>query len=136
MGKRRRRNTNTRRKRQYESRMRGVENALMREAKLVDPQTITGMTMMSVAELEADQKLRETMQREREQKLMKEEELRQEQLLKKQKEEEERARLQHAERQKEAESHQMYLKSRKPNYWEQKKSAPQPVGWWQWIFGY
>jgi hypothetical protein len=134
MGKRRR-NTNTRRKRQYESRMRGAENALMREAKLVDPQTITGMTLMSVAELEADQQRREAIQSEREQKLIQEEELRQQRLLKKQNEKKESVQIQTEERRKQEESDRLYLESRKPNYWERKKSEPEPVGWWKWIFG-
>ena len=52
MGRRKKKRTNTRRRRLYEAKMRGKQNKIMEEAKLADPYTLKGMTMLSVAELE------------------------------------------------------------------------------------
>lgn len=137
MGRRKKHNTNTRRKRQYESRMRGMENSLMREARLVDPQTITGMTMMSVSEIEQDARRREMKQRERkilEVSRKKEKEEKDQEEQEKKQERVETVKKKHEEEEK---RHQAYLKARKANYWEtQNNTTPEePKGWWQWIFG-
>ena len=52
MGRKKKKRTNTRRRRLYEAKMRGKQNKIMEEAKLADPYTLKGMTMLSVAELE------------------------------------------------------------------------------------
>ena len=56
MGRRKKKRTNTRRKRLYEAKMRGKQNKMMEEAKLADPYTLKGMTMLSAAELDAHNK--------------------------------------------------------------------------------
>jgi hypothetical protein len=66
-----RRRTNTKRKRLYEAKMRGKQNKLMEEAKLADPYTLKGLTMLSVAELDAHNK---EMEEKRKEKKAKEEE--------------------------------------------------------------
>ncbi len=137
MGKKRNHNTNTRRRRQYEARMRGAENALMREAKLVDPQTVTGMTLLSVWEMEEDSRLRSKKQCEQAL-LIKNEEKHRRIKHQKDQEEKETVRVQKEEDRKEdEEKHQVYLRARKPNYWDKKKDTvkEEPVGWWNWIFG-
>lgn len=66
MGRRKKKRTNTRRKRLYEAKMRGKQNKLMEEAKLADPYTLKGMTMLSVAELDAHNKKMEEKRKEKE----------------------------------------------------------------------
>ena len=68
MGRRKRNRTNTRRRRLYEAKMRGKQNKLMEKAKLADPYTLTGMTMLSVAELEAHNKDMEKKRKEKNEK--------------------------------------------------------------------
>jgi hypothetical protein len=136
MGKKRKHNTNTRRKRQFESRMRGVENSLMREARLVDPQTITGMTMMSVSEIEHDARRREKKQRERKTLEVSRKKEKEEKEQKEQEEQREKIETVKKKHEEEEREHQAYLKARKPNYWETQKNTPEEAkGWWQWIFG-
>ncbi len=117
--------------------MRGAENALMREAKLVDPQTVTGMTLLSVWEMEEDSRLRSKKQCEQAL-LIKNEEKHRRIKHQKDQEEKETVRVQKEEDRKEdEEKHQVYLRARKPNYWDKKKDTvkEEPVGWWNWIFG-
>jgi len=132
MGKRKR-NTNTRRKRQYESRMRGVDNVLMEEAKLVDPQTVKGMTLLSVAGMEEDtrrqttkRRERATVQQEKESMARLEEESKRQEWANKQ------SKIM-GQMKREKEKDEEYIRSRKPNYW--KKEEERQVGWWEWFFG-
>ena len=131
MGKRRRRNTNTRRKRLYEARMRGKENQLFKEARLSDPQTLTGMTMLSIAEIEEDNKKRKELKIVKEQKLQQEKE---EKLLQEQKAKQEEKKKQdemRKQREKEEEEHKKYLQSRKPNAWKPEES--ENISWWNYL---
>ena len=76
-----RRRTNTRRRRLYEAKMRGKQNKLMEEAKLADPYTLKGMTMLSVAELEAHNKDMEQKRQEKNEKHQQEEKGKEEKLV-------------------------------------------------------
>lgn len=136
MGKKRKHNTNTRRRRQYGARMRGAENALMQEAKLVDPQTITGLTLLSISEMEEDSRL-QLEKREKHALLIKEKEkYRRIQDQIDQKEKELLRIQQEKDRKRDEEKHQEYLRTRKPNYWKRDTTKKEEnVGWWNWIFG-
>ena len=131
MGKRRRRNTNTRRKRLYEARMRGKENQLFQEARLMDSQTLTGMTMMSIADIEEDNKKRNELKKVKKKKVQQENEKK---ILQKQKLNEDKKRQQEEmrkQREKENQEHKNYLQTRKPNAW--KTEAVQSNTWWNYL---
>ena len=136
MGRRKKRNNNTRRKRLYEARMRGSQNALLEEAKLVSPYTLKGLTMMSIAEMEEDQLIQKQKRADRQKEKEGKRKLEEEEEKKKAEQEKvaklERQRVKEEEKKRDEE----YAKIKKPNYWEKKNDETTPTSWWNYLFGY
>jgi len=138
MGRRKKQNTNTRRRRLYEAKMRGKETQEMRAARLADPSTLTGLTMLSVAELDQDARAMESRRASRRRMAEQAAEESKKRALQRQLAEESKKRALLAQKEREETMDATYLKVRASNYWtmkEQKDTVRAPVGWWAWIFG-
>lgn len=138
MGRRKKQNTNTRRRRLYEANMRGKEAQEMRAARLADPSTLTGLAMLSVAELDQDAREMESRRASKRRTAEQAVEESKKRALQRQVAEESAKRALREQKEHEEAMDAAYLKVRAPNYWttkQEKDTVRAPVGWWAWIFG-
>ena len=138
MGRRKKQNTNTRRRRLYEAKMRGKETQEMRAARLADPSTLTGLTMLSVAELDQDAREMESRRASKRRIAEQAADEIKKRALQRQVAEDSAKRALREQREREETMDAAYLKVCAPNYWTTKQETETvraPVGWWAWIFG-